>query len=115
MPMQPSHPDEPALHSELRDALNEGLTSTDFFVWLSIYPTGKGEHLATLPSIVESTEAWLNSLDPDSVSSGDMPEKKFVDPAGEVRIRAIPKKPEARAYRADQIVGNPSPMLVGWN
>jgi hypothetical protein len=31
-PLEPSHHDEPDLHHELRDALNAGLTNTDFFV-----------------------------------------------------------------------------------
>jgi len=37
-----------------------------------------------------------------------------VDPAAEIKLRAIPKRPEARDRRADQIVGNPEPILAGW-
>jgi hypothetical protein len=38
----------------------------------------------------------------------------FEDPAADVRIRAIPKKPEARGTRATEIVGNPEPVLMGF-
>ena len=114
MNMKPSHPDEPVLHRQLRDALNEHLTSTEFFVWITVHPTGEAKEFATLPGIAAETDKWLATLDPDDIAPGDLPEKQFEDPAADVTIRAVPKKREARAYRSVQIVGNPEPMLVGW-
>jgi hypothetical protein len=114
MPLEPSHPDEPELHHQLRDALNEGLKSTDFFVWIRVRPTGYQKSFAYLPRIVARTDQWLASLDPDAPSvSWQSVAESFKDPAADVEIQAIPKKPEARGRRATQIVGNPEPALSG--
>jgi hypothetical protein len=114
MPLEPRHPDEPALHHQLRDALNEALTNTNFFVWIDVVPTGTGTELVQLPQIVNDTEQWLASLDPEEVPKDDLPEMVWSDPTAEVRITAIPKKEEARDHRAIQIVGNPEPIIAGW-
>ena len=69
-----------------------------------------GLALAVAPGLPRAT------LDPDVVSSSrEVPELAFVDQAAEIRVRAVPKKPEARGGRAAQIVGNPEPVLVGWS
>jgi hypothetical protein len=115
MPMEPRHPDEPALHFELRDALNRGLTNTDFFVWIDVEPSGAAQSFKNLAAMVAATEHWLADLDPDAVDPGALPEQPFHDHAGKVRITAIPKKPSARGQRAEEIVGNPGPVLVGWD
>jgi hypothetical protein len=113
--LQPSHPNEPALHHQLRDALNAELTNNDFFVWIEIRPTGQSRELATLPSIVSETEQWLAGLDPDAIDNPEeLPEIRLSDPAADVTVRAIPKRQEARGRRAQEIVGNPDPILVGW-
>lgn len=116
MPLEPSHPDEPQLHHELRDALNAGLTNTDFFVWITVHPTGWQKSFAYLPRIVDAVEEWLAMLDPDEAQPWDKVggEINIVDPAADVRVRAIPKKPEARGRRAAHIVGNPEPTLAGF-
>lgn len=114
MPLRPSHPDEPALHHELRDALNQRLTNGDFFVWISVRPTGERVEFEDLDAIVSKAETWLSSLDPDRVDASDLPERTYSDKAAEVELRAIPKKPSARGQRAGQIVGNPEPVLAGW-
>lgn len=95
--------------------MNAALTSKGFFVWITVSPKNDHKHFADLDRIVRGTEAWLNSLDPDKIGPGEFPAKTFDDKAADVRIRAIPKKLEARTYRSEQIVGNPSPMLVGWS
>jgi hypothetical protein len=112
--MEPLHALEAALHHELRDVLNERLRNTNFLVWIDIRPTGDEKHLVDADQIVRETEDWLASLDPDAVSGTDLPERVLRDLAAVVRLRAIPKKASARAYRSDQIVGNPEPILVGW-
>ncbi|MEA2459112.1 MAG: hypothetical protein QOC95_2084 [Thermoleophilaceae bacterium] len=113
--MQPAHPDESGLHRQLRDALNESLASTNFLVWITVEASGDGTHLSTTREIVLRTEQWLSSLDPETIPTPEaIPEMAFTDPAAEVRIRAIPKKPEARGYRSQPIVGNPEPAVAGW-
>jgi hypothetical protein len=120
--LEPLHPDEPELHRQLRDALNEGLTNTDFFVWITVRPTGHQNRFSYLPRIVQRTDRWLASLDPDapqedrksSFDPAALLNAEFQDPAADVRIRAIPKKPEARGRRAAEIVGNPEPALAGY-
>lgn len=114
MPMEPRHPLEAALHHELRDVLNGGLINTDFFVWIDIRPTGDETSFVDAQRILRDTEEWLASLDPDAISGTDLPELVRRDLAADVTLRAIPKKPSARAYRSDQIVGNPEPILAGW-
>ncbi len=115
MDLKPSHPDESDLHHQLRDALNKRLTSTDFFVWISVTPTGAGKQFADLESLVNAIEAWLATQDPDAPQGADdLPERNFSDASADVSISALPKKPEARSYRSEQIVGNPEPILVGW-
>jgi hypothetical protein len=115
MPLEPSHPDEPELHHQLRDALNEGLTSTDFFVWIRVRPTGHQKRFAYLPRIVEKTDKWLASLDPNASRDAPEPPSTFAqDPAADVEILAIAKRPEARGERAAEIVGNPEPALAGF-
>jgi hypothetical protein len=115
MALSARHPDEVDLHHELRDAFNRQLTNTDFFVWIDVRPTGQAKHFAHLEEIVRATEEWLGDLDPDAPSGLDkIAERWIIDPAAEIKLRAIPKKPEARTYRSDQIVGNPEPILVGW-
>lgn len=114
MALEPLHPDEAALHHELRDALNQQLTSTDLFVWIRVEPTGDAHGFEHLDRIVLETERWLSSLDPDVVDAADLPGRAFSDKAAEIEVRAIPKKPEARGQRAAQIVGNPEPALAGW-
>jgi hypothetical protein len=114
VPLEPSHPDEPALHRALRDALNRELTTPNFFVWIKVKPTGKSREFADLPTIVRETESWLLALDPDSVDGSELPDRTFSDRAANVEIRAIPKKREARGYRSAAIVGNPEPALAGW-
>jgi hypothetical protein len=52
MPLAPLHPDERGLHHALRDALNQGLTSTDFFVWITVTPTGKRKEFENVRSLV---------------------------------------------------------------
>jgi hypothetical protein len=99
----------------LRDALNARLTNPNFFVWITVEPNGQGTVLASVDQIVQDTERWLSSLDPEAISSPDaVPERQFVDPAASVRIRAIPKRPEARLQRSESIVGNPEPVVAGW-
>jgi hypothetical protein len=114
MPLEFRHPDEQALHHQLRDALNRNLTSKDFFVWISVVPSGEASEIETLDAIVAATDQWLAHLSPDAVQPQAMPEQRFIDRAGEVQIHAVPKKPEARGQRAKEIVGNPEPILVGY-
>jgi hypothetical protein len=116
MALAPLHPAEPALHHELRDVLNADLSNKDFFVWINVTPNGSGEEFNDLGKIVRGVEAWLDALNPDDVSTAEqVPELEFIDPAAEVRVRAIPKKPAARGARSGPIVGNPEPVLVGWS
>lgn len=114
MEFKATHPDEPALHRELRDALNRGLDNTAFFVWIRVTPTGERRDFAALDRIVAETNAWLRELDPDAVRAESLPEKQFLDKAAEVRIQALPKKESARGKVPGAIVGNPEPVLVGW-
>jgi hypothetical protein len=114
VPLEPLHPDEPGLHRALRDALNQGLSSTDFFVWITVTPTGNRKEFENLGSLVTAVESWLAGLNPDEVDASELPEREFPDTAAEVRVRAIPKKPSARGQRAGEIVGNPEPILTGW-
>ena len=115
MALSARHPDEPALHHELRDAFNRKLTSTKFFVWIDVRPTGGLKRFAHLDEIVRATEQWLTDLDPDAPAAPDrIAERWIVDPAAEIKLRAIPKRPEARDRRADEIVGNREPILAGW-
>lgn len=109
------HPDEIALHHELRDALNAGLTSKDFFVWIRVEPSGERRTFGDLDGLVGRIEGWLGQFDPDRVQESDLPMIRLEDPAAEVEVTALPKKAQARNRRADQIVGNPSPALVGWS
>lgn len=113
MGLQPVHPDEPALHHELRDALNKSLTNTSFFVWINVTPAGGYTQFDDLGKIVRGIEWWLSTLDPEAIRSDSVPELEISDLAADVRVRALPKKREARARRAPQIVGNPEPVLVG--
>jgi hypothetical protein len=115
MDLRPIHPDEPALHHELRDALNGGLANTDFFVWIDVTPTGGQRQFDDLERVVRGIEWWLGTLDPDAIRGSEpVPEVEISDFAADVQVRALPKKREARERRAPQIVGNPEPVLVGW-
>ena len=116
MALSARHPDEPALHHELRDAFNRELTSTNFFVWIDVRPTGTANEFAHLDQVVAATEEWLGDLDPDAAPPGEgrVNERWIIDPAAEVKMRAIPKKPDARNRRSDPIVANPEPILVGY-
>lgn len=106
---------EPELHEQLRQALNRGLSNKDFFVWISVTPTGSSSRFNDLGSIVRETEHWLARLDPDAVDpQWSRKRRVFADPAAEVEIQAIPKKKSARGSRAAEIVGNPAPALAGW-
>jgi len=113
--MQARHPHEVALHHGLRDAFNQRLTSKGFFVWIDVRPTEEAQQFEDVDRLVAETEAWLDGLDPDQVESKKLPELDLVDKAATVTVTAIPRKPEVRGYRADEIVGNPGPVLVGWN
>lgn len=115
--MEPRHPLEPKLHEDLRAALNAGLRNQDFFVWIDVRPSGVSNDFARLDHMVEETDRWLATLDPDVVrpSEDRRAAVRFDDPAAEVKIEALPKKREARGQRAKEIVGNPAPILVGWN
>lgn len=115
MPYKASHPDEMSLHHALRDALNRGLKNTNFFVWIRVKPTGKAKQFNDLPRIVGDTEAWLTSLNPDAVKEKELPKRRFEQQAALIEITALPRKAEVRGYRASEIVGNPTPVLVGWN
>lgn len=115
MPYKASHPDETALHHALRDALNRGLKNTNFFVWIRVKPTGRARPFDDLPRIVDETETWLNSLNPDAVKEKELPKRRFEQQAASIEITALPRKSEVRGYRASEIVGNPTPVLVGWN
>jgi len=111
---RPGHPLEPQLHQELREALNRDLSTTDFFVWIGVEPTGERDHFDDLPSIVDKTEQWLAGLDPGAINQrGNLPRQVILDPAAEVEIQAIPKKESARGSRSGEVVGNPAPILVG--
>jgi hypothetical protein len=115
MALHPLHPDEPALHRELRDALNRRLANTNFFVWIKVIPTGMQQEFADLDRVVRGIEWWLDSLDPDAIPTVEpVPELELADPAADILVRALPKKRAARKRRSAQIVGNPEPVLVGW-
>ncbi len=115
MELKPIHPSEPPLHHELRDALNRNLANTSFFVWINVTPTGTEQQFADLERIVSDIGWWLDKLDPDAIhGTEDVPELDISDAAADIRVRALPKKPAARLQRAEQIVGNPEPVLVGW-
>jgi hypothetical protein len=116
MNLSARHPHETDLHHALRDALNDNLLNTNFFVWIDVRPTGKSNEFAHMEQIVDAVEDWLSDLDPDAPPPGEgrVQEREIIEPAAEIKLRAIPKKPEARHRRAAQIVGNPEPILVGW-
>jgi hypothetical protein len=115
MPLDARHPDELALHHQLRDALNRDLTNTNFFVWIDVRPTGKHKRFTELKQVVAAVDEWLSDLDPDAHYSADrVPERWISEPAAEIKLAAIPRRREVRDRRAKQIVGNPEPMLVGW-
>jgi hypothetical protein len=115
MALQARHPLERALHHQLRDALNSELRNPNFFVWIDVRPLGDRDAFDDLGRIVKDTEQWLGSLDPDEdATSEHLPERWERDAAADVKLRAIPKKPEKRSHRADQIVGNPEPILAGF-
>lgn len=116
MGLSPRHPQELDLHHALRDALNQGLTNTNFFVWIDVRPTGERDEFAHLDQIVTAVADWLEDLDPDAPPPGEgrVQEREIVDPAANIKLRAIPRKPEARSRRAVQVVGNPEPIFVGW-
>jgi len=115
MPLEPTHPLEPALHRELRDGLNRELRNRNFFVWIDVRPTGTRSSFVDLARIVREAEAWLTDLDPDAqVGNERFRERVWSDPAADVRLKAIPKKPSARHERSREIVGNPEPALAGW-
>ena len=103
------------MHSALRDALNERLENKDFFVWLDVRPTGKAQEFEDLSEIVAETENWLEGLDPDDIEEKQLPKRHIEQEAASVEITALPRKPEVRDHRADEIVGNPRPMLFGWD
>jgi hypothetical protein len=90
------------------------LTSKGFFVWINVEPTGEAKCFVNLQHIVEETESWLSRLNPDAVNARDLPKLSLHDRAAEIKITALPRKPEVRGYRATEIVGNPGPILVGW-
>jgi hypothetical protein len=115
MRLHPLHPDEPGLHHALRDALNERISNTGFFVWINVSPSGLQREYADLDRLVAGVQLWLDTLDPDRMSASEgVPEMAMFDPAAEVRVRALPKKPSARTVCARAVVGNPEPVLVGW-
>jgi hypothetical protein len=106
---------EPELHEQMRQALNEGLSSKSFFVWINVTPKGAGARFGDLSPIVKDIDEWLAGLDPDAVDRDWARERRvYSNPAAEVEIHAIPKKPSARGSRAAEIVGNPAPALAGW-
>jgi hypothetical protein len=115
MEYRPSHPDEPVLHHALRDALNRELKNKDFFVWVTVEPTGEAKEFENLDGIVAGTEAWLDRLNPDAVEEKALPKYEIEQPAATVQITALPRKAEVRDHRAGQIVANPNPIMVGWN
>lgn len=115
MALAPLNPDELTLHHQLRDALNEKLANKSFFVWINVTPTGSQQQFSDLQRIVSSIQWWLDTLDPDEIPGAEaVPQVDISDQAAEVRVRALPKKPDARTKRSGQIVGNPEPVLVGW-
>lgn len=114
MPLEPSHPDEAVLHHALRDALDRTLTSKDFFVLITVEPSGERQKFEDLEGLALEVERWLRGQDPEHVDVDALPERLFTDKAAEVTVRAIPKKPSARGHRAANIVGNPEPALAGW-
>ena len=114
MGLEPAHPDEPVLHHALRDALNQGLTNTDFIVWITVYPTGERKDFADLSRLVAETDDWLRQYDPEGLDPSDLPERELFDKAATVEVKAIPKKPAARGHHPGEIVGNPEPILTGW-
>lgn len=117
MALEPRHPLEPALHEQLRSALNRELRNKDFFVWIDVEPTGTGPEFAyeDLDRIVRKTEEWLATLNPDAIADpARPPELRFSNRVADVSVQAIPRKREVRDRRADEIVGNPLPILVGF-
>jgi hypothetical protein len=108
------HPDEIALHHELRDALNDSLTNKNFFVWINVQPTGDAKQFSNLDEIVGRVEGWLSDLNPDDVQESSLPKLALDDEAASIGVTALPRKPEVRDHRAAEIVGNPWPVLVGW-
>ena len=114
LPLEPSHPDEPGLHHALRDALNRGLSNTDFFVWITVHPTGERKDFADLSGLVRQADEWLRQYNAETVDPSQLPEREFSDRAATVEVKAIPKKPAARGRHPGEIVGNPEPILTGW-
>lgn len=116
MEFSPPHPAELSLHHELRDALNGKLDNGSFFVWINVAPTGADARFADVQRIVAGIEWWLGTLDPDTIPATEaVPQLELSDPAADVRVRALPKRPDARSRRSVAIVGNPEPVLVGWS
>jgi hypothetical protein len=116
MKFSPSHPAELALHHELRDALNGKLDNGSFFVWINVAPTGANTRFANVQRIVAGIEWWLGTLDPDAIPATEaVPQIHLSDPAADVRVRALPKRPDARSRRSTGIVGNPEPALAAWS
>jgi hypothetical protein len=113
VPFEPSHPDEPVLHSELRDALNQRLTSTNFFVWIGVTPSGTTRTFENLDRIVQDTERWLASLDPGALDPKNLPSEYWMDAAGEVEIPLSRSSPRHATTELMRSWATPCPPCGG--
>ena len=91
------------------DALNT-VDSPNFFVWVEVDASGPNE-VAKRP-LVEATQTWLSTLDPDTVDAAmrvrgldAMPTTTWTRDGWTIRLRPIPKVREARGEPGVRPIG----------
>ena len=101
-------------HEALARALDRGIDSAAFFLWLRVDGEVDRPSDDEVRSFVQQAREWLNGLDVDAVKSDHLPTLRLAVDGGEVELTAIPKKPAARGS-SGPVVGNPVPPRAFWS
>jgi hypothetical protein len=109
-------------HRRVRDVLNAQVPDANFFVWLTVSPSGGRDRFPNQDTdfqseaneVASATREWLGSLDPDEVIRAETTPSTELEAAGvALSLRAVPKKRGHRSF-SGVLVGNPEPAIAFW-
>jgi hypothetical protein len=99
-----------ARRSRIYTAINERVHSPNFMLGIQIESAGDAD-LPNLRALTQQLQAWLDGLDPDTVTAeylahGDLADWTWTDRGWRIEFQAIPMKPSARTDEPRQILGS---------
>jgi hypothetical protein len=97
------------IHTAVRVALEDTLTSREFLIGIRVWPVVESREPVDAIELATRVDRWLHTLDPDTVDASELTMVAHT-PAATVNVHAIPRAVQDCDRRANPIVWNAEPL-----